>query len=120
MANTFFKFDRRALPNEHFFLWTPFLKYITNVKQSLYLTITAFPLVSVLTLSLLEHVVAYLLPRPHYSAWLIRFGLRGPSEPSSDTSPKCINREGLGKRRTGTRKWRRGEIICHSNVYIRG
>ena len=55
-----------------------------------------------LTLSLLEHVVACLFPRPHYSAWPIRFGSRGPSEPSSDTSPKCINREGLGKRRTGT------------------
>ena len=46
--------------------------------------------------------VACLVPRPHYSAWLIRFGLRDPSEPSSETSPKCINREGLGKRRTGT------------------
>ena len=102
MANTFFKFDRWAIPNEHFFLWTPFLTYIANVKQSLYLTITAFPLVSALTLSLLEHVVACLVPRPHYFAWPIRFGSRGPSEPSSETSPKCINREGLGKRRTGT------------------
>ena len=60
MANTFFKFDRRALPNKHFFLRTPFVTYITNVKQSLYLTIAAFPLVSVLTLSFLENVVACL------------------------------------------------------------
>ena len=59
---------------------------------------------SALTLSLLEHVVACLVPRRHYSAWAIRNGSRGPSEPSSETSPKCINREGLGKRRTGTRK----------------
>ena len=74
---------------------------------------------SALTLSLLEHVVVCLVPRRHYSASSIRNGSCGPSEPSSETSPKCINREGLGKRRTGTRK-RRGEIICHSNVYICG
>ena len=118
MANTFFKFDRWALPNEHLFLRTSFLTYITK-GQSLYLAITAFPSVSALTLSLLEHVVACLVPRPHYSAWPIRFGSRGPSEPSSDTSPNYINREGLGKPRTGTRK-RRGENICQSNVYICG
>ena len=74
---------------------------------------------SALTLSLLEHVVACLVPRRHYSAWSIRNGSRGPREPPSETSPKCINREGLGKRRTGTRK-RRSKIICHSNVYICG
>ena len=54
---------------------------------------------SALTLSLLEHVVACLVPRRHYSAWSIRNGSRGPSEPSSETSPKCINREGLEQRR---------------------
>ena len=35
----------------------------------------------------------------------MRFGSRGPSELFvSDTSPKCIDREGLGRRRTETRK----------------
>ena len=35
----------------------------------------------------------------------MRFGSRGPSELFvSDTSPKCIDQEGLGRRRTGTRK----------------
>ena len=50
-----------------------------------------------------------LVPRPHYFALPKRFGSRGPSENvsrpfASDTSPKWIDREGLGKRRTGTRQ----------------
>ena len=43
----------------------------------------------------------FLVPRPHYSARTKRFGSRGPSV---NTSPKGIDREGLGKRRTGTRQ----------------
>ena len=43
-----------------------------------------------------------LVPRPHYCARPIRFGSSGPSEfTSSDTSPNCIDREGLGRRCTG-------------------
>ena len=42
-----------------------------------------------------------LVPRPHYSAGTKRFGLRGPSE---NTSPKWIDREGLGKHRIETRQ----------------
>ena len=46
-----------------------------------------------------------LVPRPHYCARPIRFGSSGPSEfTSSDTSPNCIDREGLGRRCT----WRQG------------
>ena len=41
-------------------------------------------------------------PRPHYSARPKYLGSRGPSV--SDTSPKWIDREGLGKRRTRTRQ----------------
>ena len=36
-----------------------------------------------------------LVPRPHYYARPMRFGSRGP---------KCIDREGLERRRTGTRQ----------------
>ena len=48
-----------------------------------------------------------LVPRPHYSARPKRFGSRGLSESVSrpyfsDTSPKWIDREGLGRRRVGT------------------
>ena len=47
MANTFFKFQRRALPNGHL-CFTDTISYVnTRVKQSLYVT-------------LLEHVVARL------------------------------------------------------------
>ena len=50
-----------------------------------------------------------LVPRPHYSVRPKRFGSRGPcknvSRPfASDTSPKQIDQEGLGKRDTGTRQ----------------
>ena len=55
-----------------------------------------------------------LVPRPHYYARPMRFGSRGqrkflrPSPGSrpfvSDTSPKCIDREDLERRRTGTRQ----------------
>ena len=50
-----------------------------------------------------------LVPRPHFSSRPKRFGSRGPCENvsrpfASDTSPKRIDREGLGKRRTGTRQ----------------
>ena len=47
-------------------------------------------------------------PRPQYYTRPKRFGSRGPSEDFvsrpfvSDTSPKWIDRKGLGKRRTGT------------------
>ena len=53
-------------------------------------------------------------PWRHYSARPIRFGSRGPSQVLrefisrpfvSDTSPKCIDREGLGRCRTGTRQY---------------
>ena len=43
-----------------------------------------------------------LVPRPHYYARPMRFGSRDPFV--SDTSPKCIDREGLKRRRTGTRQ----------------
>ena len=39
---------------------------------------------------------------PHYSAQPLSLGSRGPFV--SDTSPKCINWEGLGRPRTGIRK----------------
>ena len=42
---------------------------------------------------------ACLVPRPHYCARPMRFGSRGPK----NFSPKCIDWEGLGRRRTGTR-----------------
>ena len=45
-----------------------------------------------------------LVPRPHYHARPMPFGSRGPRKFVSDTSPKCIDREGLKKRRTGTGK----------------
>ena len=43
------------------------------------------------------------LPRPHYSAQSMRFGSRGPRFRLGylHTSLKCIDRKGLGKRRTG-------------------
>ena len=49
-------------------------------------------------------------PRPHYSAWPMHFGSRDQSEkvsvscPLAMASPKWIDREGLGKRCTGTRQ----------------
>ena len=50
-----------------------------------------------------------LVPRPYYSTRPKRFGSCGPIENvrwpfASDTSPKWIDREGLWKRRTGTRQ----------------
>ena len=53
-----------------------------------------------------------LVPRPQYYASVIRFGSRGPGRKVfvQDTSPKSIDREGLGESRTGTRQ---------SNVIIR-
>ena len=48
-----------------------------------------------------------IVPRNHYCARPMRFGSRGPSESrpfSFDTSPKCIDREGLRRPRTGTRQ----------------
>ena len=48
--------------------------------------------------------VTCLVTRPHYYARPMRFGSRGPRKFFSDTSPKCIDREGLGRRRTGTRQ----------------
>ena len=51
-----------------------------------------------------------LVHRPHYSARLTRFGSPGPSEFFfSDTPPKCLHRDCVGRRRTGTR---------HGNVYV--
>ena len=48
----------------------------------------------------LSHGVIFcLVPRPHYYAWPMRFGSRGPRKFVSDTSPKCIDREGLKRRR---------------------
>ena len=48
-----------------------------------------------------------LVPGPHICARTMRFGSRDPRKfriRSSDTSPKCIDREGLEGRRTGTRR----------------
>ena len=49
-----------------------------------------------------------LVPRPHYYAQPMHFGSSGPRKFSrpfvSDTSPKCIDPEGLERRRTGTRQ----------------
>ena len=50
-----------------------------------------------------------LVPWPHYYAWPMHFGSCGPF--LSDTSPKCIDREGLERCRTGTR--RRQPISLH-------
>ena len=45
-----------------------------------------------------------LVHRPHYSARLMRLGSRGPREFFfSDTPPKCLHRDCVGRRRTGTR-----------------
>ena len=53
----------------------------------------------------LSHGVIFcLVPRPHYYARPMRFGSRGPRKFVSDTSPKCIDREGLKRRRTGLGK----------------
>lgn len=42
-----------------------------------------------------------LVRRPHYSAWLMRFGSRDPSEFFfSDTPPKCLDRDCVGRRRS--------------------
>ena len=50
-----------------------------------------------------------LVHRLYYSARLMRFGSRGPSEFFfSDTPPKCLDWDCVGRRRTGTR---------HGNVY---
>lgn len=40
----------------------------------------------------------WLVPRPHHSTRPMRLGSRGPNE-----SLECIDREGLGGHRTGTR-----------------
>ena len=40
---------------------------------------------------------------PYYSARLMRFGSRGLSEHFSDTPPKYLDRDCVGKHRTGTR-----------------
>ena len=46
---------------------------------------------------------------PHYSARLMRLGSRGQSEIIfSDTPPKCLERDCVGRRLTGT---------THGNVY---
>ena len=51
-----------------------------------------------------------LVHRPHYSARLMRLGSRGPREFFfSDTPPKCLHRDCVGRRRTGTR---------YGNVYL--
>ena len=51
----------------------------------------------------------WLVRRPHYSARLIHSGSRGPGEFfSSGMPPKCLDRDCVGRRRTGTR---------HGNVY---
>ena len=59
-----------------------------------------------------------LVPRPHFSSRPKRFGSRGPCENvsrpfASDTSPKRIDQEELGKRRTGTRQKMTHET-CHA------
>ena len=52
--------------------------------------------------------VTQTLNQYHYHAQPMRFGSRGPRQFSrpfvSDTSPKCIDREGPERRRTGTRQ----------------
>ena len=62
-------------------------------------------------LSILFSLVFFscLVHRPRYSARLMRFGSRGPSGVFfSDTPPKCLERDCMGRRLTGTR---------HGNVY---
>ena len=55
-------------------------------------------------------VCCCLFYRPRYSARLMRYGSRGPSQFFfSDTPPKCLDRDCVGRRRTGTR---------HGNVYL--
>ena len=58
-----------------------------------------------------------LVPRPHYYARPMRFGSRGPAVRLSDTSPKFIDREGLERRRTGTRQ---GDGDIATRVWGRG
>ena len=53
-------------------------------------------------LSAFLYLTTSLVPRPHHSARPLRFRSRGPFV--SDTSPKCIDREDLGRRRTANRK----------------
>ena len=53
-------------------------------------------------LSTFLYLTTSLVLRPHHSARPLRFGSRGPFV--SDTSPKCIDREGLRRRSTGTRQ----------------
>ena len=50
----------------------------------------------------------------HYSAQPMSLASRGPFV--SDTSPKCIDREGQGRRRTGTGKIRITSLISLSAV----
>ena len=45
------------------------------------------------------NTVFCIVARLHYSTRPMRFGSRGPFV--SDTSPKCIDRENLGRRPTG-------------------
>ena len=61
-----------------------------------------------------------LVPRPHYyarpivSGHVVRESFRGVSRPFvSDTSPRCIDREGLERRRKETR-----QIISYIRIYI--
>ena len=51
-----------------------------------------------------QSLVPCLVPRPRFSSRPKRFESRGLCENASDTSTKRIDREGLGKRRTGTRQ----------------
>ena len=102
--------QKSALHAQHSLFW----RYANFLALSLY---GVFPVplgqfISVTcprrTCSVAVRVVPCLVPRPHYSARPKRFGSRGPIENvsrpfASDTSPKWIDREGLGKRRTGTR-----------------
>ena len=63
-----------------------------NVHRIKMLGLTLYPLYS----------PGNLAPRPQYYARPMHFGSRGPFV--SETSPKCIDREGLERRRTRTRQ----------------
>ena len=52
--------------------------------------------------------------KPHFCARPMRLGSRGPSE--SDTSPKCIDREGLWRRRTRTNQAKKVKLHLGQSI----
>ena len=59
---------------------------------------------------------ACLVPRPYYTARTLPFGSRGPFV--SDTSPKGIDLEGLGRLPTETRQGRSGDVAVNKDSTV--